>query len=170
MVWGKGMSIKFFYNFCLKDDNRTALDSDILSGVRRSYFSSFGRIKDRITINSDGDSVTYDFSIEKDKPVRWLVKSSDGVLLQDSAVADGGKYYIYYYQDQAVYKRLLFSRLHTLLQVEYFDHSAGSPYISLEPRKAQTGLCILCTSHMTPQPLVVFPEPEITDGLVRVKM
>ena len=164
------MSIKFFYNFCLKEDDRAALDSDILSGVRRSYFSDFGRIKDRITINSDADSLTYEYLIEKDKPVRWLVKSSDGAVLEDAVASDGGKYFIYYYQDQTVYKRLLFSRLHTLLRVEYFDASTGIPYISLEPRKAQTGLCILYTSRMTTQPLVIYPEPDIADERVRERM
>jgi len=164
------MSIKFFYNFCLKEDDRAALDSDILSGVRRSYFSGFERIKDRITINSDGDSLTYEYQIEKDKPARWLVKASDGTVLEDAVASDGGKYFIYYYQDQSVYKRLLFSRLHTLLRVEYFDLSTGIPYISLEPRKAQTGLCILYTSRMVTQSLVIYPEPYIAEDPVRERM
>ena len=160
------MSIKFFYNFCLKDGDETILSDDILCGVRRSYFSNFERIKDRITVNSDGDTIIYDYQIEKDKPMRWMVRSAQGETLQETIPSDSGKYYIYFYQGQAVLKRVLFSRMHTLLRVEYYDISNGIQTITLEPRKAPTGICILYSSRVTPQPVVLYGAPDVNDERV----
>lgn len=157
--------MRYFYNFCLKDDD-TALDSDILSGVRRGFFSDFQRIKDRITVNSAADSVSYEYMIEKEKPMKWLV-TQDKTVLQDVKQSDGGKYYIYFYKDEMLYKRILFSRLHTLLRVEYFDLPTGLQFISLEPRKAQNGLCILYDSRVTPQPVVLYPMSVPADDRIR---
>ena len=161
--------MKFFYNFCLIDDD-TDLRSDILSGVRKGYFNGFQKIRDRITINSDSDSVSYDYAIEQDKPMNWDVRSHDKTVLQDVALSDNGKYYICFYRDGALYKRILFSRLHTLLRVEYFDAATGLQMISLEPRKAAGGLCILYDSRVTPQPIVLYPMTAIADDRVRRKV
>ena len=164
------MSIKFFYNICLKDDRIDTLSGDILSGVRRGYFNGFERIRDRITINSDSDCLTYEYAIEKDKPARWSVKSADGTVLQENMPSDSGRYFIYYYEEQALYKRLLFSRLHTLLRVEYFDLTSGIPVVSLEPRKAPGGLCILYSSRTLPQPEVLYAAPSLSDDRVKAQM
>jgi hypothetical protein len=160
------MSIKFFYNFCLKDGDDTVLRDDILCGVRRSYFGNFEKLKDRITVNSEDAPVVYDFSIEKDKPMRWMVRSAKGETLQETIPSDNGKYYIYFYQGQAVLKRVLFSRMHTLLRVEYYDTSNGIQTITLEPRKAPTGICILYSSRVTPQPIVLYAAPGVSDPRV----
>jgi len=154
------MSFKFFYNFCLTEVDDNDFQGDILSGIRRSYFNGVDRIRDKITINSDGDYISYDYSIEKDKPMRWIVKSSDGTLLQESSLADLGKYYICFYKDEVLFKRLLFSRLHTLLRVEYFDSKTGIQHMTLEPRKAPNGLCILYTSRTLPMPEVLYEIPQ----------
>ena len=158
--------MKFFYNFCLKDDD-IDIASDILAGVRRGYFSDFQKIRDRITINSDSDTVSYDYAIEKDKPMTWNVRTKDKTLLADTSNAEGGKYYICFYREGKLYKRILFSRLHTLLKVEYFDVPTGLQMISLEPRKAKRGLCILYDSRVTNEPIVLYPMPPIADARVR---
>ena len=163
------MSMKYFYNFCLRDDD-AALDSDILSGVRRGYFADFQKIRDKITINSDAESVTYDYEIERDKPMSWSVRAQDKTVLQDVVPADGGKYYICCYRGGKIVKRILFSRLHTLLKVEYFDTDAGVPVSSLEPRKAKSGLCILYRTAADDQPTVLYPMDEIADSRVREKV
>ena len=163
---GSDMGLKYFYNFCVKEDE-TALSGDILSGVRRSYFDSFIKIKDKITTGSDSESVSYDYSIEKDKPMKWEVRTSDGKLLQDTALADNGRYHICCYQGDSMYKRLLFSRLHTLLRVEYFNTTDGSQSVSLEPRRYSGGLCILFSSPELSSPVVLYPAPDVYDSAVK---
>ena len=120
------MGIKYFYNFCVSSLDDTRLDGDILSAVRKSYFDEFDKIRDKITLDSESDSLMYDYCIEKDKPLRWTVCTAQGAVLQDVSVSDGGRYYLCFYRDGRLFKRLLFSRLHTLLRAEYTDDS-GAP-------------------------------------------
>ena len=161
------MSIRYFYNFCLKGDGD--LDGDILSGVRKSYFAGLMRIRDRITAGSDCESLSYEYSIEKGKPMRWSVKDPDGKVLQESVGADDGRYHICFYKDSRITKRLLFSKLHTLLRCEYFDPAGGEVTATLEPRKAKSGLCILYTSSKGADAEALYPMPEINDPKLREK-
>ena len=159
------MSIRFFYNFCLNDDDPLA--GDILSAVRRSYFENFERIKDRITVNSDEDAVVYDYTIEKDKPMRWTVKLGD-TLLQEMTESERGRYFVCFYRDSKLYKRLTFSKLHTLLRCEYYDTTSGEVSSSLEPRKAPGGLCLLYTCAEAESAVVLYPQPWIADDRARL--
>ena len=161
--------MKFFYNICLKGDDN-ALDSDILSGVRKGYFADFQKIRDRITINSDADSVSFDYAIERDKPMQWEARTQDKTVLQDVTPADEGRYYLCFYRDTKLFKRILFSRLHTLLKVEYFDAPTGVEIASLEPRKAKSGLCILYRTGDSDQPTVLYPMDEIADSNLRERV
>ncbi|MBQ9514653.1 MAG: hypothetical protein IJR57_00955 [Ruminococcus sp.] len=164
------MSIQYFFNFCLKDVDDTDLSGDLLTGVRESYFRSFQRIRDRITENSESSSFSYDYAIEKEKPMKWVVKNPDGKTVQEVMLSDNGKYYIYFYEGDALTKRLLFSKHHTLLKGEYFDTATGVVKHTLEPRKAQGGLCILYSVKTNPQPTPLFEEPEIADVRIAERM
>lgn len=164
------MSIQYFYNFCLKEIDKTDLSGDLLTGVRKSFLQNQDKIKDKITSNSDADSFSYEFSIEKEKPMKWLVKNASGTTVQEVMQSDNGKYYIYFYEAQALYKRLLFSKHHTLLKEEYFDTATGVVRHTLEPRKAQNGLCILYTVKSNPQSIPLFEEPEVFDDGIRRRL
>lgn len=164
------MSIQYFYNFCLKDIDDTDLGGDLLTGVRESFFLNGSRIKDKITGNSDAQPLFYEFLLEKEKPMKWLVKDSSGTKMQEVMLSDNGKYYLYFYRDQKLFKRLLFSKHHTLLKAEYFDPETGVVRHTLEPRKAQNDLCILYTVKTSAQPIPLFEEPEISDDRVRSRM
>ncbi|MBQ9679908.1 MAG: hypothetical protein IJV48_04390 [Ruminococcus sp.] len=156
------MGIQYFYNFCIADIDDTDLNSDILSAVRKSYFAEFSRIRDKITYDSEGQSVLYDYCIEKDKPLRWTVKSISGALMQEVIPAEDGRYYLCFYRDDKLFKRLLFSKLHTLLKAEYMDDN-GAVCRSIEPRKVQGGLCLLYTDSGLSDPVVLSAMPEVFD-------
>ena len=156
------MGIQFFYNFCIREIDDTDLASDILSAVRKSYFASSEKIRDKITYDSEGVSMLYDYCIEKDKPLRWTVKNPQGGLVQEVIPADGGRYYLYFYRGDKLFKRLLFSKYHTLLKAEYMDDS-GAVGRSLEPRKVQGGLCLLYTDTRLPEPVVLSEMPGVSD-------
>lgn len=163
------MGIKYFYNFCVASLDDTDLRGDILSAVRRSYFDDFDKIRDRITVDSEGEFFSYDYCIEKDKPLKWTVKSSDGTVLQDISQSDSGRYYLCFYRDRMLFKRLLFSRLHTLLKAEYTDES-GAVCCSVEPRKLNEGLCLLYKSRDIDEPLVLSDMPYIGDERIRARV
>ena len=164
------MGIKYFYNFCLTAFDDTDLDSDILSAVRRAYFARFDKLRDKITYHSDSTSLLYDYCIEKNKPLRWTVKTADGDPVQEVLPADDGRYYLCFYREEKLVKRLLFSKLHTLLKAEYMDDS-GVECRSLEPRRVQGGLCLLYTDNRLDEPVVLSEMPSINDAQVcgRVK-
>lgn len=164
------MSIKIFYNFCLKDVDKTDLSGDILTGVRESYFRDFARIRDKITTGSGEQPFFYDFALEKEKPMKWTVKNASGVTTQEVMLSDNGKYYLYFYVEQALYKRILFSKLHTLLKIEYFETATGVVRYTLEPRKSQNGLCILMTVKSKPQPIPLFDAPDARDDRIRERI
>ena len=156
------MGIQYFYNFCITALDDTDLNSDILSAVRRSYFAAFEKIRDKITYDSEGDSLLYDYSIEKNKPLRWTVKKLKGTLMEEVIEADEGRYYLCFYRDEKLFKRLLFSKLHTLLKAEYMDDS-GSVRSTLEPRKSPGGLCLLYTDTELEEPVVLSSMPDVND-------
>ncbi len=164
------MSIQYFYNFCLKDVDKTDLEGDLLTGIRKSFFLNRGRIKDKLTGNSEDQPLFYDFLIENEKPMKWLVKDASGATVQEAMLSDGGKYYIYFYEGKALYKRLLFSKYHTLLKAEYFETATGTLKYTLEPRKAQNGLCILYSVKTSAQPIPLFDAPEIFDEKLRQRI
>ena len=156
------MSIQYFYNFCIADRDDTDLNSDILSAVRRSYFATFEKIRDKITYDSEGQSILYEYTLEKDKPLSWNVKTLNGDLLQEVTQGDGGRYYLCFYKDEKLYKRLLFSKLHTLLKAEYTDEN-GAVCSSIEPRKVQGGLCLLYHDARLSEPVVLSAMPDVFD-------
>ena len=163
------MSIKYFYNFCLTGQDDIDLEGDILSAVRKSYFSEFHKIRDKITYDSEGDSLSYEYCIEKDKPLKWLVKTQNGEIRQEVLTSDNGRYYLCFYRDQRLFKRMLFSKLHTLLKVEYIDE-IGVVDASLEPRKVQGGLCLLYTGRALQEPVVLYEMPDVSDERVAMRL
>lgn len=156
------MGIQYFYNFCIKGIDDTDLESDILSAVRKSYFASFEKIRDKITYDSEGVSMLYDYCVEKDKPLRWTVKNPQGGLVQEVMPADSGRYYLCFYRGDKLFKRLLFSKYHTLLKAEYMNDE-GAVGCSLEPRKVQGGLCLLYTDMRLSDPVVLSEMPDVSD-------
>ena len=164
------MSIQYFYNFILKGIDPTDLSGDLLSGIRKSFFEGNPKVRDRISANSDAQPYFCDFSIEKEKPMKWTVKSASGKTEQEVMLSDSGKYYLYFYKMEKLYKRMLFSRRHTLLKVEYFDADSGTAVFTLEPRKAQNGLCILFTDKARSLSVPLFEAPEIGNAPIRERM
>lgn len=163
------MGIKYFYNFCISSLDDTQLNGDILSAVRKSYFDDFDKIKDKITLDSEKDSLMYEYCIEKDKTLKWVVRNAQGAVLQDVSASDGGRYYLCFYRDGRLFKRLLFSRLHTLLRAEYTDDS-GAVFASVEPRKLNNGLCLLYSGKELSAPVVLTDMPYIGNDAVRARV
>ena len=163
------MGIHYFYNFCIREIDDTDLESDILSAVRKSYFASFEKIRDKITYDSEGISMLYDYCIERDKPLRWTVKNLHGGTVEEVLPADGDRYYLCFYRGDQLFKRLLFSKLHTLLKAEYMDDN-GAVSCYIEPRKIQGGLCLLYQDSRLDQPIVLYAMPDVSNERIEEQM
>lgn len=162
------MSVTNFYNIRLTQRDDFPMENDILSAIRKSYFETFSKIKDKITADSETDSVSYEYSLEKDKPMKWLVKDKRGTVLEDCKPAESERYVISVYQNNALFKRMIFSKLHTLLKVEYFDLQSGEAVSAVEPRRGHSGLCILLKSIHLPESVVLFEVPDIDEEVQKI--
>ncbi len=158
------MSVTCFYNLYLTPVSVTEVESDILSGVRRGYFERFSHIRDRIMCSSDSDAISYDFSIEKGKVMRWVVTDASGYALEEVTPAEDGRYFICIYRNARLCRRLLFSKLHTLLKVECYSDT-GEPLAAIEPRKAKEELCLMMKAVSSADPVVLFAHPEIDHSI-----
>lgn len=162
--------VNYFYNIILKTDD-CDLYSDILTGIRKDYYLSHEKQKGKITQNSSSNTLFYEFSIEKDRPIRWRV-SDEKCIISDSKILDGGTCCVNYYDDNGLYKVITFSKFHTLLKVEYYNMAKStSPYCTIEPRKSGDKLCLLLTSGIASvQSSVLYCMPNIYDDYILDKI
>ncbi|MDO4748695.1 MAG: hypothetical protein Q4A12_05935 [Eubacteriales bacterium] len=161
--------INYFYNIIIKEDD-CDFYSDVLTSIRKDYYLSKEKQKGKITQNSSGDTVFYEFALEKGKSLKWEVSNND-VILSESKRLDEGKYSVTYYGEGNITRILTFSKYHTLLKVEYFDLSVSSlPYCSLEPRKNNDDLCLLMTKKSSYGATILYPMPSVDDEYIQDKV
>lgn len=161
--------INYFYNIVSKADV-CDFSSDVLTSVRKEFYLSREKQKGKLTQNSSGDCIYYEYSLEKDKAMKWLVSDNDNIL-SDCKSLDDGKYCIKFYEESGSFKAITFSKYHTLLKVEYFNSvNASAPFCSIEPRKANNGLCLLLSGKGGFQPCVLYPQPDVSDEYILNKI
>ncbi len=161
--------INYFYNIVSKTDS-CVFSTDVLTAVRKEFYLSREKQKGKLTQNSSGDCVYYEYSLEKDKVMKWLVSDNDNIL-SDCTTLDEGKYCIKFYDESGSFKVLTFSKYHTLLKVEYFNSvNATAPYCSIEPRKANNGLCLLLSGKSGFQPCILYAQPDVDDEYIVNKL
>lgn len=161
--------INYFYNIILKTDS-CDLYSDVLTGIRKDFYLSKEKQKGKITQNSSGDTLFYEFSIEKEKPMKWSISNNKSIISDCKALNDGQSS-VNFYDESGKCKSIVFSKYQTLLRVEYFNMlKTTEPYCVIEPRKAGNGLCLLLKSRENIQPCVLYPMPDVDDDYVLDKL
>lgn len=157
--------VNYFYNIILKTDS-CDLYSDVLTSIRKDYYLSKEKQKGKITQNSSGDTLFYEFSIEKEKALKWSVSDSKSIISDCKNLTDGQSC-VNFYGENGLYKSITFSKYQTLLKVEYFNMTKTTePYCTIEPRKAGNGLCLLLSSRENIKPSVLYPMPDIDDDYI----
>ena len=157
--------INYFYNIAIKGDE-CDFYTDVLTSVRKDYITSKVKQKGKIAQNSDGDTVFYEFCIDKNKPMKWNV-SDDRTIISDVKNVEDDKYFVNYYSDEGVSKTLTFSKYHTLLKIEYFNVATSQvPTYVLEPRKNRNDLCLLFSKKSSYLKTILYPMPEIKDEYI----
>ncbi|MBQ8538812.1 MAG: hypothetical protein IJ433_04100 [Ruminococcus sp.] len=161
--------INYFYNIILKTDS-CDLYSDVLTGIRKDYNLSKEKQKGKITQNSSGDTLFYEFSIEKEKAMKWSISDSKSII-SDCKVLNDNQSCVNYYDANGKCKSIVFSKYQTLLKVEYYNMlKTAEPYCVIEPRKAGNGLCLLLTSRESIRPSVLYPMPDVQDDYILDKL
>ncbi len=161
--------INYFFNITSKEDE-VNFYTDILTNIRKDFYLTKEKQKAKLTQNSDSDSVFYDFSLEKEKPLKWSVSDNDRIL-SDVRNLEDGKYCVNFYNQSGLIKQITFSQFHTLLKVEYFNmEKSTTPYFIIEPRKSNNGLCLLTNVVGSFQSVILFAMPDIDDDYILDKV
>lgn len=161
--------INYFYNIKLKSE---CFDfySDVLTNIRKDYYLSKLKQKGKLTQNSDSDYISYEFCLEKDKMLKWLVSDNKSIISESKRKEDG-KYCVDYYENNGSSKSLVFSKYHTLLKVEYYDNKIStSPNCTIEPRKNNDDLCLLLSNKSSYESTVLLPMPIVEDEYILEKI
>lgn len=161
--------INYFYNIKLKNE-MFDFYSDVLTNIRKDYYLSKLKQKGKLTQNSDSDYISYEFSLEKDKMLKWLVSDNKSIISESKHLEDG-KYCVDYYENNGSSKSLVFSKYHTLLRVEYKDNKIStSPNCTIEPRKNNDDLCLLMSKKSSYESTVLLPMPTVEDEYILEKI
>ncbi|MBQ0098327.1 MAG: hypothetical protein KBS62_05280 [Oscillospiraceae bacterium] len=158
------MGIKYFYNIIYTKIDDTDLLYDILSNIRKEYFDEKTKVKSKFTVNSESNPVFYEYSIEHNKPMFWSVSTETSVIETVKNMPDD-KYSICANKNGYLFKKLNFSKYHTLLKVGYYSKN-GELICEIEPRRASIGLCLLMKSASFSEPLLLFSMPKSGDDFV----
>ncbi len=107
--------------------------TDLLCNVRRKYFESGKKQKDRCSYNISGEMYRCSFSIEDGRPLKW--KKLVGAQLADRVANVNNGYFIESFdKDRRPFKRVYFNNHHDLLSVEFFSSSDRRiPFCTVTP-------------------------------------
>ena len=108
-------------------------NSDMLCRVRRNYFQSGRRQKNKQMDTSYGQSVRYSYSIEPGKPLKW--KKMTGTIQTERVIITNTGYYVESYDlDRKPFKRAYFTNEHRWTLTEYYSPlEKRTPYMTLTP-------------------------------------
>ncbi len=107
--------------------------SDMLCKVRRNYFESGRRQKNRYNDSSYGQSVKCSFSIEAGKPLKWK-KMTGNIQTERAIITDKGYYVESLDLDKKPYKKAYFDNEHNWTMTEYYSSfDKRTPYLTLTP-------------------------------------
>src|SRR5574344_2532211 len=94
--------------------------ADILSQVRRDFFSTRRKVKGKACLTADGEKLTYIYLLDTNGKIKWQ-KYTDGILTERS-VNDAEGYHIECKDRYGCpVKTLYFDKMHTWQKTEYFS-------------------------------------------------
>lgn len=145
-----------YYTAYLLTEEPARFSSDVLLRVRRDYFTSDKKQKDRLFMTAQGESVRCVYAMEKNKPLKWK-KEVQG-RQEEVAVMEGASGYRIESMgfSGAPVKKAHFDNTHTWLRTEYFDLEGKTLRAVLMPWTNERTAC-----------LALYPEQEKTPVLLK---
>ncbi len=105
-------------------------DGDILSNIRKRYFETGEKQKNRSTSTISGELYRYTYNMEQGKPLKWkkIIGSRQAERL---CISNEGYFVETLNNDRKVYKRSYYDNSHNLLSVEFYQ--GNSIYCTVTP-------------------------------------
>lgn len=148
-------TVPYFTAYLLTEEP-AKFSSDVLLKVRRDYFTSGKKQKDRLFMTAQGEAVRCVYAMEKNKPLKWK-KEVQG-RQEEMAVTEGASGYRVESQgfSGAPVKKARFDNAHTWLNTEYYDLEGKTLRAVLMPWTNERSAC-----------LALYPEQDKTPVLLR---
>lgn len=154
-------TVPYFTAYLLAEEP-ARFSSDVLLKVRRDYFTSGKKQKDRLFMTAQGESIRCAYAMEKNKPLKWK-KEVQG-RQEETAVADGASGYRVESQgfSGAPVKKAYFDNAHAWLRTEYFDLEGKTLNAVLMPWTNERSACLALYPKQDKTPILLksVPMPE----------
>ncbi len=138
-------------------------DTDVLTYVRKNYFETKTRQRDKITKRIDGEQCRYQFVLDEDHPLKWKVFTNTHIL-EKTVVASDESYYVEIKDKfNKLIKRIFFGLYHNWLRTQYFKDGKSEPVVQLLAYEHRNISVILRYIDGVQKPEVLFPCKVIDD-------
>lgn len=113
--------VNYYSIICPKyDKNLLQYDCDLLFQVRKNFFVSGKKQKNKITKEYSNKVYHYSYALEAGKPMRWKRMLEDKVI-EKSRINDDGSYEILFFDaSKFISKIIYFDQQHSIQKIEYF--------------------------------------------------
>ena len=119
-------NINFYSIFCPMFDT-DSIEFDLLEQIRRNFFQSGKKQKNKITKEFKGKTYHYSYAMENQKPMKWK-KMLGGKVLEKSMPSDMGYIILIQAENKDLIKLLYFNNEHDWIKSEYYvKNTKGKP-------------------------------------------
>ncbi|MGN0517818.1 MAG: hypothetical protein ACI4II_03735 [Acutalibacteraceae bacterium] len=134
-------------------------DTDVFLKLRKQYFENGGKLRDKVVIDSNGETYKFVFTMEPDHALKWKKYSS--VMQLERVVQDSdGCYHIETKaNDGSLIKNTYFTTSHKWLKTEYFAQgNATTPKVTLIPSIIDnTSVILKYETDLSKAPVILYP-------------
>lgn len=162
LTFFKANAVKYYGVFCDEFDKENPY-SDILTNVRKSYFETQTRQKDKLTKRVDGEQYRYQFVLDEDHPLKWKVFTNTHIL--EKTVVNSDETYFVEIKDKynKLVKRIFFGLYHNWIRTQYFVAGKDDPAVQLLAFEYRNLSVILKYKDGEQKPEILFPCSAVKD-------
>ena len=141
--------------------------SDMLCAVRKEYFESGRKQKNRSSKSIGGALYRSSYTIEDGKPLKWK-KMIDSRLAERVAVVNDGYFVEAADEERRPVKRIYFDNTHKLLSVEFYTPGKTEPFCTVTP--SDDGSSAVLVKKQNGSASVLYPFEYLLDKAMTEKL
>ena len=162
LTFFKANAVKYYGVFCNEFDKDNPY-SDTLTNVRKSFFETNTKQKDKFTKRVDGEQYRYQYALDEDHPLKWKVFTNTHILERVVASSDEAYYVEIRDRYNKLIKRIFFGCFHNWKKTQYFLPGKTEPEIQLAAYEYRNVSVILKYIKGSQKPEILFPCTVVED-------
>ncbi len=156
LTFFKTNAVNYYGVFCEGYDKANPY-ADLLSNVRKKYFETHSRQKDKIIKNIDGVQYRCQYTLDEDRPLKWKVYT-DTQVLEKVTVASDERYFVEVRDlHNTLKKRIFFGCYHNWEKTQFFKDGETEPNVELAAWDFNNVSVILKYRRNVQRPDVLYP-------------